>query len=193
MTLAFAGEIDEVDITRRLQKIEQELDNMNGGEWAFSFGDYSDIVSLVKTALERADFYIIEHISDWGFYWCGCLTAEPWGDLHAGEEWILNLLVKHHMVVRRDDKGVFLGFKNPTKSPLYRFFLKHRDGYGGNVAAGIGSMMYHLVEWMVKCWNSDLDRYGTWFPCGYCTKCECGFYTDEGVCPECGSHLTYEE
>jgi hypothetical protein len=161
----FIKDVEFIDINKMCSDIETVLPECNE-DWQFSFGNSKDIVKHIKAILEKADFREIDSISSYGqpvFYWCGCLTAEPWQDLEMEEEDILNAIVKHHLFIDDDaENGIRIVFRANLESPLQKFFTKNSNGYGLNVPYGINSMLHFLGKWIKTQLNENLDRYGSW-------------------------------
>ena len=184
--------IDELDTFNLMDDVlarEEEMLELNNHDFMWSMGGQDEIIRVFTDLIEDdADFWNINHISDFGFYWCGCLTLEPWCELELEEETILNQIVKYHVVVGDD---CVMRFANNPKSPLYRFLLKYRDGWGGNIPHSINAMLYRLHVWLLK-QIEDADRYGSWTQLAYCEKCECGYFSDDYKCPECKTEFVFD-
>jgi hypothetical protein len=191
--ISFIGDVNSYNISDMICNIEEELREINNHDWDFSFGGDDSITETIKRILSEADFNNIDLLHDFGCYWCTCLTSEPFeGTRWADEESFLNNVKDYHLAIRQDiEKGLILYFKNNSKSPLYKFFLKHRDGYGGNIAYSINAGLNKLWKYIKKDLRKNADNYGTWYEGGYCENCSCMFYEESGKCPECGGELTY--
>lgn len=130
----------------------------------YSMGSSSKIASTLQSIMDKIDFWDIDYIQRYGsVYWCGILTAEPFGELDDSEENILNLIKEHHLMVKDHKKtGVFIEFIPNTKSPLYRFFYRHRDGYGLNIPASVNLLIRTIVLHMKRVITDSPDAYGAW-------------------------------
>jgi hypothetical protein len=204
--LQFVKDIESIDISEMTLEIENEIAEINDFQYQFSFGSTEDIFRNISEILNDADFYDIETISSYGnpvFYWCGVLTAEPWCDLQMEEEEILNLILQDFINVMYDNEGnVIIGFHNNSKSKLYRFFLKYRDGYGLNIPYSINTMLEKLSNWIKKELSDNTGEYskiGTWEAeihkeCPQCDEYYNSFDDDEFTeCPDCKVELEYCE
>ena len=162
-SLDFMADIKPVDIYETILDIENDFDERNDYNWQISFGSEKDIVSMLEDVISEMDFYNVDYITRYGsWYWCGVLCEEPWCELgYYDEEYILNLIVKYHIIVN-NNHGIFITFKNNTQSPLYRFFLKYRDGYGGNIPHDINSVLYNIKKFVKAYLEKNGDRYATY-------------------------------
>jgi len=204
--LKFLKDIETINISQITLDIENELAEINDYNCQFSFGSDDDIFKNVTEILNDANFYDIDTITRIGnpcFYWCGVLTAEPWCDLQMEEEEILNLILQDFIDVMHDEKGnVIINFHNNSKSKLYRFFYKYRDGYGLNIPYSINDMLRKLEKWIIKELNDNTGEYskiGTWESeihkkCSECDEHYNSFDDNEfSECPECKVELEYCE
>lgn len=122
-------------------------------------------VEKFEEKYKKIDFYHQNIINDYGVYWCGVLTAEPFDCLmeQYTEEDILNLIKNHHLIMSQTDNGLVIQFKNPTSSPLYRFFNKHKeDGFGENIPYSVNGLINKLENILQKELSENLEYYGEW-------------------------------
>lgn len=194
--LDFIKDIKEYNISSMICDIEEDIRDRNNYEYDFSFGSDGDICNTIYKILEKIDFNNLDLIHDFGGYWCTCLTEEPFNEICESkytEEEFFNLVKEHHLRIKSGkDLELVLYFKNNSKSPLYRFFLKHKDGYGGNIAYSITAGLNKLWKAIQKELRNNADDYGKFTQGGYCNTCECMMYDDSGICPDCKSELEYK-
>ena len=189
-TLKFIDELITINAVDLVHKIERDVAEFNGHEWILTFGNNNDIIYKVNEIIDNIDNYdwayiMHKHISMMPYY-----PLYPWLDISDNEDTITDILLEHHI---RVNKNGIVEFYNHTKSPLYRFFLKYRDGYGGNISYSINTVMQTLEKLIEDVMLDEyyIERNGKWIPLGYCVDCEAGFYEQSGVCPDCDSELEY--
>jgi len=189
-TLQFIDEIDKVNLLEEVYKIQDEISEYNNFDYELSFGGEKNIIRLLKEEMEDIDFYTFDYTNDFGFYWCGILTDDPFSTLEMEEEHVLNLITRHHL--RINPEGI-IEFYNPTTSPLYRFFLQNRDGSGGNISYSVNAIIRKIKKVICKEFKDDrfIELHGTWIESGYCPDCECYYCVIDGRCPDCNEPLEY--
>lgn len=157
----YGKEINAINIS---EIISESLDNileLNNYEWGIVLN--SDWTELLAKTIANINFWNLETITDYGTYWCGVLTAEPFDSLErfGEEEDILNLIKNHHFHLVTTDNVLELKFKNPTSSPLYRFFNKHKeDGYGGNVPYSVNVLLNKIENFIKMELSNNILKYG---------------------------------
>lgn len=192
-TTYFVENIKSDNLLNMVCDVEEHLREINNHDWECSFGSQDDIASTLQDIMDRIDFFSENIITDYGFYWCGILSYDPWSVIQGkydGEEGILNLIKEHHLlVVNRESDGVFIEFVPNAQSPLYKFLLKHsNDGWEGNIESDINAVIRRIIKIMKKELGENTERYGTWYQSMYCPSCECWTFSDD-KCPECGGEL----
>lgn len=189
-TLQFTDELMTINAVELVREIEREVAEQNGYQWILTFGSDNDIIYKVNEIIENIDDYGWDYIMYNTIKLIPCYPLYPWIDISDNEDTITDILLEHHI---RVNKNGIVEFYNHTKSPLYRFFLKHRDGYGGNIPYSINAVMMMLEKLIEDVMLDEyyIERNGKWIPLGYCVDCEAGFYEQSGVCPDCDSELEY--
>ena len=119
---------------------------------------------IAKMILDKLDFWYIDTLMiNTSVYWCGMLTAEPWDELGCSEETIANWINEYHLEIVLDKtNNCIIRFKNNSKSPLYRFFRKYRDGYGENISYSLDSIFMKIKQHMEYLLDYKTQDYGTW-------------------------------
>lgn len=149
--------------------ISEVLDTMfcdtHDPDWYFVLED--NWMEKLKAKLEDLNFYFYDFTSNYGSYWCGILTLEPFdrlADTIGCEETILNMIREHHIKMEETkEKGVVVRFYNPTSSPLYRFFNQYKeDGFGLNIPYSINSLMNKIEGYLTEELRNNLTYYGEW-------------------------------
>ena len=193
--IPFVDEIKPIQLTQDLYEYQEELSDLNNYDYQFVWNTPKFLIKQLQEYFSELDFFLVDYVYDYGVMWCGCLTAEPWGDLDMCEETILNILLHDHTIIRfvPDTEYMVIDFKMNNQSPLHKFFVNNRDGDGQNISSSYHSMLrkaYYALWVKIK---KDPERYGEFIPAGYCDNC--GFSTFEynrwGECNECGFELQY--
>ena len=120
-------------------------------------------------------------------FWQGILSLEPWCELKMEEESILELILHHHLFTNGED--VFFDFNK--ESPIDKFLRKHWDG---DCIINIHSILRRVVRGAIEMLEKDDDQYPKYLEVvssGYCRKCECSSFADDGKCFECRGVLEY--
>lgn len=159
-TSIYKETIEDLNVTWLLLSVVNESAD---SEWQFNIRDSWD--EKVQKALKELNFHQFDFYFRSATYWCGVLMAEPFSELTEkySEEEILNTLKDEHLKLVWTDEGLVLRFFNPTKSPLYRFFNKHKeDGYGLNVPTSIHLLMGKIEKYLRQEFQESLDDYGWW-------------------------------
>jgi hypothetical protein len=157
----YGEKIQELNISNIMDSV---IEKYFDPDWYFELNsDWKDIV--IKT-LKNLDFCDYDYITNYGFYWSGVLTYEPFNALtpkFGEEEEILNIIKDEHLKLVDTKDGLVLRFYNPVKSPLYRFFNKHKqDGYGGNIPYSINALLSKIGKYLEKEFSYNLSSYGEW-------------------------------
>lgn len=166
IVLQYLDEIEKTDLIEVFSKIEEDLFESDNGEWSFSFGGVDKILRIATEIFNELDFYNVQYVQEYGkpvWYWCGILCALPWGELNMEEETILNSIKKYHLCVIKKDDKIYVEFNNPTKSPLYKFFYKYRDGYGSNIPCNINEIIQFFNKYLKAKLIKDPERYGKFY------------------------------
>lgn len=132
--------------------------------WSFEVSEIT-LAEKIKEDLTKLDFEDISYGFKSKTYWCGILTAEPFGSLMNDytEEDVLNLIKDNNLKLAVTKEGLVIEFHNPTSSPLYRFFNNHKeDGYGGNVPYSVDVLISRIEKYLKECIAKDFERYGEW-------------------------------
>ena len=134
-------------------------------EWQFNMDE--NWMEKLQEKLEDLNFYFYDYTSNYGSYWCGILTLEPFDRLEntiGREETILNEIKKHHIKMEyNQDEGVVVRFHNPTSSPLYRFFNQYKeDGFGENIPYSINALMNKIEKYLKDELETNMTYYGEW-------------------------------
>jgi hypothetical protein len=164
-TSIYRETIEDLNITGLVLDV---LNESVDPDWQFNIHDSWD--EKVQKALKELDFHQFDYYFRSNTYWCGVLMAEPFSELTAKyeEEEILNNIKDEHLKMVWTDDGLVLRFFNPTKSPLYRFFLKHQeDGYGLNVPTSVSGLIGKIEKYLRQEFQENLDSYGEWEPIEY--------------------------
>lgn len=150
--------------------ISEILDNMiyetyEDPEWQFNLED--DWMEKLQGKLEDLNFYFYDYTNNYGSYWSGVLTLEPFDRLEntiGREESILNEIKKHHIKMEfNQDLGVIVRFHNPTSSPLYRFFNQYKeDGFGENIPYSINVLLNKIEKYLTDELRTNMTYYGEW-------------------------------
>lgn len=155
----YEKEVREIDINNI---IVSSLKECSDPEYQFVLHEEFDV--LVNEKLKELDFNDYDYMFRTNSYWCGILTAEPFDSLMINytEEEVLNIIKDYHLeIMSEDNNHWFLKFKNSTKSPLYRFFNKHKvDGYGLNIPYSINCLINKVEEYLQEDMNENLEEYG---------------------------------
>jgi hypothetical protein len=158
----YGKEIKDINITNLLgNALEESFDP----DWELDLKD--NWMDVLEEKLHKLDFFEHNYISDYGSYWCGVLTLEPFDTLTEKytEEEILNLIKNHHFAMLHTNDGTVLRFQNPTSSPLYRFFNKHKeDGFGLNVTYSVNGLLSKIESFLKSELETNLSNYGEWIP-----------------------------
>lgn len=141
------------------------FDETYNSDWQFQLD--KNWIEKLEDKLKELDFYSHNYISDYGVYWCGVLTLEPFDRLEntiGREEDILNEIKNHHLKMEyNNEEGVILRFYNPTSSPLYRFFNQHKeDGFGQNVPYSVNALLYKIEKFLKYELETNITYYGEW-------------------------------
>lgn len=158
----YGEQIEVLNVTEVLLDV---LNQTEYPEWDFNLN--SNWEEEIKNALKELDFHRYDYFFRSETYWCGILYAEPFGSLmeHYGEEEILNIIKDEHLKLVWTDEGLVLQFYNPTKSPLYRFFNKHKeDGYGLNVTTSVNELIGKVKQFLRTELSEQLESFGVWEP-----------------------------
>lgn len=191
-TLQFTDELMTINAVELVREIEREVAEQNGYKWILTFGSDNDIIYKVNEIIENIDDYGWDYIMYNTIKLIPYYPLYPWLDISDNEDTITDILLEHHI---RATKDGIVEFYNPTKSPLYRFFLKYRDGCGWNISYAINTVIRVLEELIkdVMFEEGYIEKNGKWMELGWCEDCEDSFYEQSGVCPECNSPLEYSQ
>jgi hypothetical protein len=163
-TSIYGKEIKQINVSDILGTI---LDDNFDPDWTFDVRH--DWANLLKEKYEKLDFNDYGYISGSATYWSGVLTLEPFHVLgHFGDEGDILTLIKNEnlQMVEKEQNEVIISFKNPTKSPLYRFFNQHKeDGCGGNVTYSVNVLLSRIEKFLEDELQNNLSSYGQWIPC----------------------------
>lgn len=155
----YEKEVREIDVD---EIITSALEGNYNPEYQFALND--DFGSDIMESLKELDFNDYDYMFTTACYWCGILTAEPFDRLmfNYTEEDILNIIKDYHLeLIEKESNHLFIRFKNPTKSPLYRFFNQHKvDGYGLNVPYSVNGLINKVEEYLKKDMSENLEHYG---------------------------------
>jgi hypothetical protein len=166
IALQYLDEIEKTDLKEIFEDEESHIVEINDGECGFSFGDDDEILRISTEIFNELNFYNVQYVQEYGkptWYWCGILCEFPWEELNMEEETILNLIKKYHLCVIKKDDKIYIEFNNPTKSPLYKFFYKYRDGYGENIPHNINSIIHFFNKYLKAKLIKDPERYGNFY------------------------------
>lgn len=197
--IEFIQDIEPINFSNELLEIENKLAELNDYNFQFSFGSDEDIKRILSELLEESDFYNIDIVNDYGFYWSGILFEYPFSELNQAEETVLNMIKNDFLFIDDSNEGIKLSFKNNSKSKLYKFFYKYRDGAGENIPTAINNMMRKLKKWMLEKINKNPDSYGTWYEeitkiCSGCGETFSSFEESElKKCESCGEDLVFQD
>lgn len=120
-------------------------------------------------------------------FWQGTLSMYPWHELGMEEESILGLILHNHVFTNGRD--VFFDFNK--QSSIDKFLRKN---WAGEATVNVVMILRRVVAGAIEMVEKDDDRYPRYVKitsCGYCSKCDSGFYEDSGRCPECKTVLKY--
>ena len=140
MELEFLNEIRTVDTI----EIVRNMENNWFGEFNLTYGNDATILRLVKDIFDELTWYEIMDEA-WAQNPLGMYARLPWQDIDENGDNITKALLKNH--IRLTDDGI-VEFYNPTDSPLYQFFLKHRTGYGKNISTSINGLL-HAIRYII--------------------------------------------
>lgn len=135
-------------------------------EEAWGFTLHETLTLILRQKLDLLDFHSYQYINDYGVYWSGVLTQDPFDDLydrHDSEESILNEIMHHHIRIVHEDGVNYLKFDNPSTSPLYDFFKTYeKSGCGGNIPYSLNGLLTKLEDYLKKDFARNMSEYGTW-------------------------------
>ncbi|PLS19123.1 hypothetical protein CVD28_01575 [Bacillus sp. M6-12] len=159
----YGEEIKNINVSDILWNL---LDESFDPDWTFDLRQ--DWVKLLKGKFEQLDFNDYGYISGSATYWSGVLTLEPFHVLGGfGDEGDILTLIKNEnlQMVEKEQNEVIISFRNPTKSPLYRFFNQHKeDGCGGNVTYSVNVLLSRIEKFLEDELRNNLSSYGQWIP-----------------------------
>jgi hypothetical protein len=157
----YGEKIQELNISNIMESV---IEKCSDPDWYFKLlPNWED---KVQDTLKNLDFWNYDYVTNYGFGWSGILTLEPFNTLtnkFGEEEDILNLIKDEHLKLVQTENGLILRFHNPVKSPLYRFFNKHKqDGYGGNIPYSINALLSKIGKYLEKEFLYNFSSYGEW-------------------------------
>lgn len=158
--LEFTKELYRLDAVELVNETINEINEYNHNGYSFTLGSKDKIVELVRELVDATQWVeVVEADIYMGIL--SLYTYFPWREIGSNEDYITKLIVDNHIRVDRDG---WVEFYNPTKSPLYRFFLKHREGYGGNISSSINSILLAIKRVIERDIRSEwfLDKNGAW-------------------------------
>lgn len=190
----------QINVSNIMHEIERELLELNDGEWEWRFFSPEKIKPMLEEVIDQIDFYLIDYIFDYGVYWCGILTLEPWCELDRCEETILNELLRKNteLVVSNDE--LILRYKENPESFCHKIFEKYPDGFGGNIEASFNGVLNRVEKIIEKTLNDNVserepaNKWGEWGQDSYCAACDARhtvFWSDPPHCPDCNQE--YQE